>query len=316
MSDVIATREAYGKALAELGNKYEFLVLDADLAEATKTVIFKKAFPDRFFDVGIAESNMISTAAGLAACGSVVFASSFAMFAAGRAFEQVRNSVCYPNLNVKICATHAGLSVGEDGATHQCLEDIGIMRTIPNITILCPVDAVETKAAIELAIQKDGPFYVRLGRMGVPVINDEKTYKFELGKGVTLREGKDITIISSGSMVFEALKAAEVLKQEDNISVRVINIHTIKPIDKDIIIKAATETGAILTVDEHNIMGGLGSVVSEVIVESYPVPMKIMGVNDCFGQSGKPQQLFEKFHLTCKDIVDNTKKLLNKKNKL
>jgi transketolase len=313
MSDVIATREAYGKALAELGNKYDFLVLDSDLAEATKTAIFKKAFPNRFFDFGIAESNMVATAAGLAACGNVVFASSFAMFAAGRAFEQVRNSVCYPKLNVKICATHAGLSVGEDGATHQCLEDIGIMRTIPNITVVCPVDAVETKAAIETAIKTDGPFYVRLGRMGVPVINDEKTYKFELGKGVTLKEGKDVTIISSGSMVFEALKAAEVLEKEDNISVRVINIHTIKPIDKDIIVKAAAETGAILTIDEHNVMGGLGSAVSEVVVENYPVPMKIMGVADCFGQSGKPQQLFEKFNLTYKDVVCNTKSLLQKK---
>lgn len=313
MSDVIATREAYGKALAELGNKYEFLVLDSDLAEATKTGIFKKAFPDRFFDFGIAESNMVATAAGLAACDNVVFASSFAMFAAGRAFEQVRNSVCYPKLNVKICATHAGLSVGEDGATHQCLEDIGIMRTIPNLTVLCPVDAVETKAAIEMAIQTDGPFYIRLGRMAVPIINDEKTYKFELGKGVTLKNGTDVTIMSSGSMVFEALKAAEILEKEDNISVRVINIHTIKPIDKDIIIKAASETGAILTVDEHNVMGGLGSAVSEVIVENYPVPMKIMGVQDCFGQSGKPQQLFEKFNLTYKDIVDNTKQLIEKK---
>lgn len=313
MSEIIATREAYGKALAELGNKYQFLVLDSDLAEATKTGIFKKAFPDRFFDFGIAESNMVGTAAGLAACGNTVFASSFAMFAAGRAFEQVRNSVCYPNLNVKICATHAGLSVGEDGATHQCLEDIGIMRTIPNLTVLCPVDAVETKAAIEVAILKDGPFYIRLGRMGVPVINDEKTYKFELGKGVTLKDGRDVTIISSGSMVFEALKAAEVLEKEDNISARVINIHTIKPIDKEIIIKAASETGAILTVDEHNIMGGLGSAVSEVVVENYPVPMKIMGVKDCFGQSGKPQQLFEKFNLTYKDVIDNTKKLIEKK---
>lgn len=313
MSEIIATREAYGKALAELGNKYQFLVLDSDLAEATKTGIFKKAFPDRFFDFGIAESNMVGTAAGLAACGNTVFASSFAMFAAGRAFEQVRNSVCYPKLNVKICATHAGLSVGEDGATHQCLEDIGIMRTIPNITVLCPVDAVETKAAIEAAILTDGPFYIRLGRMGVPIINDEKTYKFELGKGVTLKDGKDVTIISSGSMVFEALKAAETLAKEDNISARVINIHTIKPIDKEIIIKTASETGAILTVDEHNIMGGLGSAVSEVVVENYPVPMKIMGVKDCFGQSGKPQQLFEKFNLTYKDIIDNTKELIEKK---
>ncbi|WP_411681196.1 transketolase family protein [Clostridium thailandense] len=313
MSEIIATREAYGKALAELGNKYQFLVLDSDLAEATKTGIFKKAFPNRFFDFGIAEANMIGTAAGLAACGNTVFASSFAMFAAGRAFEQVRNSVCYPKLNVKICATHAGLSVGEDGATHQCLEDIGIMRTIPNITVLCPVDAVETKAAIEAAILTDGPFYIRLGRMGVPIINDEKTYKFELGKGVTLKEGKDITIISSGSMVFEALKAAETLEKEDNISARVINIHTIKPIDKELIIKAASETGAILTVDEHNIMGGLGSAVSEVVVENYPVPMMIMGVKDCFGQSGKPQQLFEKFNLTHKDIIENTKKLIEKK---
>ncbi|KZL91004.1 transketolase family protein [Clostridium magnum] len=309
MSEIIATREAYGKALAELGNKYEFFVFDADLAEATKTGIFKKAFPERFFDAGIAESNMISTAAGMAACGDVVFASSFAMFAAGRAFEQVRNSVCYPNLNVKICATHAGLSVGEDGATHQCLEDIGIMRTIPNITILSPVDAVETKAAIEVAIQTDGPFYVRLGRMGVPVINDESTYKFELGKGVTLREGKDVTIISTGIMVFEALKAAETLEKE-NISARVINLHTLKPVDKDIIIKAAQETGAIVTVDEHNVMGGLGSIVAEVVVEKYPVPMRIVGVNDTFGQSGKPAQLFEKYNLTSNDVVNSVKQVL------
>lgn len=315
MSKVVATREAYGNALAELGNKYEFFVFDSDLAEATKTATFKKAFPEKFFDFGIAEANMVSTAAGLASCGNVVFASSFAMFAAGRAFEQVRNSVCYPNLNVKICATHAGLSVGEDGATHQCLEDIGIMRTIPNITILSPVDAVETKAAIETAINTPGPFYVRLGRMGVPIINDEKNYRFELGKGVTLRGGNDVTIISSGSMVFEVLKASEILKEEYNIDARVINIHTIKPIDREIIIKAAIETGAIITVDEHNVMGGLGSAVSEVVVENNPVPMKIMGVNDCFGQSGKPQQLFKKFNLTFGDIINNTKELIQRKNK-
>ena len=285
MAEKIATREAYGKALVELADKYDYVVLDADLAEATKTIYFKKAYPERFFDCGIAEGNMISTAAGLAAAGKVAFASSFAMFAAGRAFEQVRNSVGYPHLNVKIGATHAGITVGEDGATHQCLEDIALMRTIPGMTIINPSDAVEAKAAVEAAITTYGPFYMRFGRYAVEVINDRPDYKFELGKGVLLRDGKDVTIVATGIMVSMALEAAEKLKTE-GIDARVINIHTIKPIDEEIIIKAARETGAIVTAEEHNVIGALGSAVAEVVCENCPVPMLRVGVEDRFGKSG------------------------------
>ncbi len=312
MAEKIATREAYGKALVELADKYDYVVLDADLAEATKTVMFKKAYPERFFDCGIAEGNMISVAAGIAAAGKMAFASSFAMFAAGRAFEQVRNSVGYPHLNVKIGATHAGITVGEDGATHQCLEDIALMRTIPGMTIINPSDAVEARAAVECAMNTYGPFYMRFGRYAVPVINDSPDYKFELGKGVTLRGGKDITIIATGLMVSMALEAAEALAGE-GIDARVINIHTIKPIDKEIIIKAAKETGAIVTAEEHNIIGALGSAVSEVVCESCPVPVLRVGVEDTYGRSGKVPALLEAYGLTPEKIISKTKEALSLK---
>ncbi len=312
MADKIATREAYGSALAELGEKYDFVVLDADLAEATKTVKFKKAFPERFFDCGIAEGNMISVAAGIATTGKTVFASSFAMFAAGRAFEQVRNSIGYPHLNVKIGATHAGITVGEDGATHQCNEDIALMRTIPGMTIVNPADAVEARAAVETAITTDGPFYLRFGRFAVETINDRPDYKFELGKGVRLADGKDVTLIASGLTVGMALEAKKLLAEE-GIDAAVINIHTIKPIDRDIILKAAKETGAIVTAEEHNIIGGLGSAVAEVLVEGCPVPMERVGTRDEFGRSGVPAKLFEIYGLDTKTIVEKAKAVINRK---
>ena len=305
MADKIATREAYGDALVELKDKYDYVVLDADLAEATKTIKFKKACPERFFDCGIAEGNMISVAAGLAAAGKMAFASSFAMFAAGRAFEQVRNSVGYPHLNVKIGATHAGITVGEDGATHQCLEDIALMRTIPGMTIVNPADAVEAKAAVEAAMQTYGPFYMRFGRYACPIVTEG--YKFELGKGMMLRDGKDVTIVATGYMVHLALEAAEALAAEE-IDARVVNIHTIKPLDAEIIIKAAKETGAIVTAEEHNIIGGLGSAVAEVVCENCPVPMLRVGVEDKFGKSGKVQPLLEEYGLTAQNIADKARK--------
>jgi len=308
-----ATREAYGLALAEFGEQYrDIVVLDADLSTSTKTATFQKKFPDRFFNTGIAEANMMSTAAGLASCGKIVFASSFAMFAAGRAFEQIRNSICYPNLNVKIGATHAGISVGEDGATHQCLEDIGIMRTIPNMIILNPADKTESILAVEAAIKHKGPVYLRFGRLAVPEIFDRDTYKFEIGKGVELVSGSDVTIIATGLMVPEAMEAAELLKQE-GISARVINMATIKPIDAEIIIKAAKETGAIVTAEEHNVIGGLGSAVAEVLCETCPVPLKRVGTQDVFGQSGKPAELFSLYGLTKENIVENVKEVLKLK---
>jgi len=310
MSDVkIATREAYGKALAEFGDKYDFVVLDADLSEATKTKIFADKFPERFFDTGIAEGNMMSTAAGLAACGKTVFASSFAMFAAGRAFEQIRNSICYPKLNVKIGATHGGISVGEDGATHQCLEDLGIMRTIPNMVVINPCDAVEAKAAVEAAINYYGPVYLRFCRLATPVIFDENTYKFEIGKGIVLKDGSDVTIVASGLMVNDAIKASEMLEKE-GISAAVIDIHTIKPIDKDLLVEYAKKTGAIVTAEEHNIYGGLGSAVAEVISETVPVPVLRVGVNDKFGKSGTPAALFEEYRLTADEIYNKAKETI------
>lgn len=302
-----ATRESYGAALVEFGADERIVVLDADLSAATKTNAFKKAYPERFINCGIAEGNMMSVAAGLAAAGKIPFASSFAMFAAGRAFEQIRNSICYPNLNVKIGATHAGISVGEDGATHQCLEDIGLMRTIPNMVILNPADDVEAIACVKAAIEHDGPVYLRFGRAAVEDINPAD-YKFELGKGVQLADGKDVTIVATGLMVGEALKAKELLKA-DGIDARVINIHTIKPIDKDIIIKAATETGAIVTAEEHYIMGGLGSAVCEVVAEAKPVPVKIVGT-DRFGASGTPAELLKAYGLTAENIAENAKKAI------
>ena len=309
MSDVkrIATRESYGNALVELGQEYENLVvLDADLAGATKTGVFKKAFPERHINCGIAEGNMVGVAAGLAAAGFVPFASSFAMFAAGRAFEQVRNSVGYPHLNVKIAATHAGISVGEDGATHQCNEDIALMRVIPGMVVINPADDVEAKAAVKAAFHYDGPCYIRLGRLAVPVFNDEETYKFELGKGITLREGKDVTIIATGLMVSRALDAASQLAAE-GIDARVINIHTLKPIDKEIIVKAAKETGFIVTAEEHNVIGGLYSAVTEVTSQEAPCKVVPVAVMDTFGKSGPAKELLDVFGLNAASIVEKVK---------
>ena len=306
----IATRESYGNALAELGDKYENLyVLDADLAAATKTGIFKKKFPDRFFDCGIAEANMMGVAAGMAATGKIPFASTFAMFAAGRAFEIVRNSIGYPHLNVKIGATHAGISVGEDGATHQCNEDIALMRTIPGMTIINPADDVEAKAAVEAAILHEGPVYLRFGRLAAPVFNDADTYKFELGKGIKLREGSDISIIATGLMVSEALKAAEILAAE-GVSAEVINIHTIKPIDKEIITATAAKTRKVLTVEEHSVIGGLGSAVCDVLAETCPTKVVKIGVNDEFGHSGPAVKLLEEFGLCADNIVKTAKAMV------
>ena len=313
MADKIATREAYGKALAELGGKYDFVVLDADLAEATKTMYFKEEYPDRFFDCGIAEGNMMSVAAGIASTGKPVFASTFAMFAAGRAFEQVRNSIGYPHLNVKIGATHAGITVGEDGATHQCNEDIALMRTIPGMTIINPADAVEARAAVEAALNMEGPVYMRFGRFAVPVINDTPEYKFEIGKGVQLVEGNDLTIVATGLMVSMALEAAETLASE-GIKARVINIHTIKPIDKDIIIKAAKETGAIVTAENHQLMGGLFSAVSEVLAENgVGVAMEKIGIHDEFGEVGDQDYLMERFQLSAPHIAAAVRKAVSRK---
>ncbi|MBE7046600.1 MAG: transketolase family protein [Ruminococcaceae bacterium] len=308
----IATRESYGKALKEFGTDERIVVLDADLSKSTKTATFKDAYPHRHFNAGIAEANMTSVAAGLASCGKIVFASSFAMFASGRAFEQIRNSVCYPNLNVKIGATHAGISVGEDGATHQCNEDIAIMRALPNMTIINPADDAEARLAVKAAIETDGPFYLRFGRLAVDVINDPSTYKFEIGKGIELKSGKDVTIIATGLMVSKALNAAKEL-MEEGIDARVINIHTIKPIDKDIIIKASKETGAIVTCEEHSIIGGLGSAVSEVLSENAPCIMRRVGIMDKFGRSGKPAQLFEAYGLDEKTIIKNVKEAIASK---
>ncbi len=311
MADKIATREAYGNALAELGEKYDFVVLDADLAAATKTGTFKKKFPERFFDCGIAEGNMMTVAAGLAAAGKTPFASTFAMFAAGRAFEQIRNSIGYPHLNVKIGATHAGITVGEDGATHQCLEDIATMRTIPGMTIINPADATEARLAVEAALNFDGPVYLRFGRLAVPVMFDGD-YKFEIGKGVQLADGNDVTIIATGIMVDMALKAKDMLASE-GISARVINIHTIKPLDEEIVVKAAMETGAIVTAEEHNVIGGLGGAVAETVCEKCPVPVVRVGVEDKFGHSGKVPALLEMYGLTPENIVEKAKKAISLK---
>ena len=312
MADKIATREAYGNALAEFGSEYDFVVLDADLAAATKTGTFKKKFPERFFDCGIAEGNMMCVAAGLAAAGKTVFASSFAMFAAGRAFEQIRNSIGYPHLNVKIGATHAGITVGEDGATHQCLEDIALMRTIPGMVIVNPADAVEARAAVKAALEYNGPMYLRFGRLAVPVFNDADNYTFELGKGICLKDGSDVTIIASGVTVDMSLKAADLLADK-GVSARVINIHTIKPIDRDIILKAAAETGAIVTAEEHNIIGGLGSAVAEVVCEGNPVPVVRVGINDQYGHSGKVPPLLQMYGLTPENIAEKAEIALSMK---
>ena len=314
MADVkkIATRDSYGNALAALATEYpNLVVLDADLAGATKTATFKKVCPERFIDCGIAEGNMIGVAAGLSTCGMIPFASSFAMFAAGRAFEQIRNSIGYPHNNVKIGATHAGISVGEDGASHQCNEDIALMRTIPGMVVINPADDVEAKAAVRAAIEHVGPVYLRFGRMAVPVINDENTYKFELGKGITLRDGKDITIVATGLMVAEAIEAGEKLAAE-GIDARIINIHTIKPLDEELIVKAAQETGKIITIEEHSVIGGLGSAVCDVVTAKCPVPVVKMGVQDVFGHSGPGGDLITEFGLRAANIVEEAKKMLNK----
>ena len=312
MSDVkkIATRESYGNALAELGKEHEdIVVLDADLAAATKTGVFKKAFPERHIDCGIAECNMIGVAAGLAATGKVPFASSFAMFAAGRAFEQVRNSVGYPKLNVKIGATHAGISVGEDGATHQCNEDIALMRTLPGMVVINPSDDVEAKAAVKAAYEHQGPVYMRFGRLAVPVINDNEDYKFELGKGVVLREGKDVAIIATGLPVANCLEAAEKLAAE-GIDAKVINIHTIKPLDEELIVAAAKETGKVVTVEEHSVIGGLGSAVCDVLCEQAPTKVLKIGINDTFGESGPAVELVKKYGLDADSIYEKVKAFL------
>ena len=308
----MATRDAYGRALVKLGaeNK-DIVVLDADLAGSTRTKEFKKHYPERFFNMGIAEQNMMGTAAGLATAGKIVFASTFAIFATGRAFEQIRNSIAYAKLNVKIVASHAGLTVGEDGASHQAIVDISIMRSLPNMTVIVPADGVEAEKAVIAAAQYNGAVYIRMGRSAVPVIY-QQDYDFAIGKASVLKEGQDVSVLACGIMIAESLKAAEELAQE-GISVKVINVATIKPIDKEAIVKAAQETGAIVTVEEHSIIGGLGSAVAEVLVENEPVPMERVGVKDIFGESGKPQALLEKYGLTAKEVVSAVKKVLARK---
>lgn len=312
MSEIkkVATRDSYGNALVELGKEHDdLIVLDADLAGATKTGMFKKAFPERHWDIGIAEANMTGIAAGVAACGKVPFISSFAMFAAGRAYEQVRNSIGYPKLNVKIGATHGGISVGEDGATHQCLEDFALMRVIPGMVVASPSDDIEAKAMVAAAYEHQGPVYMRFGRLAVPVINDRPDYKFELGKGIVLREGKDLTIIANGLCVAPALEVAEKLAA-DGIDAKVINIHTIKPLDEDLVVAAAKETGKVVTVEEHSIIGGLGGAVCECLAEKAPVPVKRIGIHDVFGESGPALELLHKYGLDAEGIYKQIKEFV------
>ena len=305
-----ATRESYGKTLIEIGKENDnLIVFDADLAGATKTAMFKEAFPERHIDCGIAEANMVGIAAGMSTTGYVPFISTFAMFVAGRAFEQIRNSIGYPHLNVKIGATHAGISVGEDGATHQCNEDIALMRTIPGMVIINPSDDIEARAAIKAAYNYVGPVYLRFGRLPIPIFNDKPDYNFEIGKGVTLKEGKDITLVATGLEVYETLKVAEKL-EEEGISARVINIHTIKPLDENIIVKAAKETGKIVTVEEHSIIGGLGSAVCDVVSLKYPVPILKIGINDTYGESGPALQLLAKYGVDSESIYKKVKEFL------
>lgn len=309
MADKISTRQAYGDALTELGRENEnIIVMDADLSKSTMTAGFKKEFPERFFNAGIAEANMMGMAAGLALSGKTVFASTFAMFAAGRAYEIIRNSIAYPKANVKICATHAGITVGEDGASHQCIEDLALMRVIPGMTVVHPADAVSTRKLLEQIAAEDGPAYVRLGRLNIPVLYDENA-EIQLGKGNCVREGSDVTVIACGLMVNEALMAAEEL-EKDGIGVRVIDMHTIKPLDEDIIVKAASETKAVITAEEHSVIGGLGAAVAEVLVRKHPVKMAMVGIQDRFGQSGKPPVLMEEYNITAKDIVKAVKETL------
>lgn len=312
MADVkkIATRQSYGEALVELGAEHDdFVVLDADLAAATQTGTFKAAYPERFFDAGIAEGNMMGLAAGIATTGRVAFASTFAMFAAGRAFEQVRNSIGYPHLNVKIGATHAGISVGEDGATHQCNEDIALMRTIPGMTVVCPADDVEARAAVRCAYETDGPFYLRFGRLAVPVLNDRNSYEFELGRGVVMREGADVTIVACGLMVAAALEAADTLAAS-GIEAEVINMHTIKPLDADMLVASARKTGRVVTAEEHSVLGGLGEAVCAALAERCPVPVRRVGVQDTFGESGPAQELLHKYGLDANGIAAAVRELL------
>ncbi len=312
MSEVkkIATRDSYGDALVELGREHDnLIVLDADLAAATKTAVFKKAYPERFIDCGIAEANMTGVAAGLSTCGKVPFISSFAMFAAGRAFEQVRNSIGYPHLNVKIGATHAGITVGEDGATHQCNEDIALMRTIPGMVVINPADDVEARAAVKAAYEYEGPVYLRFGRLALPVIHDETDYTFEVGKGEVLREGRDLTIVATGAMVSNSLEAAEKLAI-DGIDAKVINIHTIKPLDEELIIEAAKETGRVITVEEHSVIGGLGSAVCDALALKAPMPVLKIGINDTFGESGPAVELLKKYKLDADSIYAKIKEFV------
>ena len=314
MSDVkkIATRQAYGEALAELGEKYENLVvMDADLAASTKTAMFKKKYPDRFFDAGIAEANMVSMAAGLATAGKIVFASSFAMFATGRAYEQIRNSVGHCGLNVKIAATHGGITVGEDGATHQCLEDVSLMRNIPGMVVCVPSDYVEAKEAVKAAIEHEGPVFLRFGRSNVPVINDREDYKFELGKGVVLKEGSDVTIIGTGVCVDSVLQAEKMLAEE-GINAQIVNIHTIKPIDEELITQCAIKTGKIVTVEEHSVIGGLGSAVCDVVCKTHPVRVCKIGIQDQFGTSGSADVLMKYFRLDAQGVYEQVKEFLGK----
>lgn len=312
VGDKIATREAYGAALAEFGADYDLVVFDADLSKSTKTSSFKEVYPERFFNCGIAEGNMIAVAAGVATTGKIAFASSFAMFAAGRAFEQVRNSVGYPHLNVKIGATHAGITVGEDGATHQCNEDLALMRSIPGMVVINPADAVEARAAVLAACKHDGPVYLRFGRLAVPVINDEDTYEFEIGKGQVVSDGDDVTIVSTGILTAQAILAKDMLAQE-GINARIVNIHTIKPLDVDLIVESAKKTGCLVTAEEHSVIGGLGSAVCEAISENYPVPVLRVGVNDVFGKSGKANELLDEFGISAKFIVEKAKAAIQAK---
>lgn len=306
----IATRESYGKALIELGRQDEnIVVLDADLADSTKTGMFRKEFPDRHFDAGIAEGNMMGVAAGLAACGKIVFASSFAMFATGRAYEQIRNSIAHTRLNVKIAATHAGVTVGEDGASHQCVEDLSLMRSIPGMIVLCPGDDVEARAALRAAYEYQGPVYIRLGRSAVPVFNDEESMKFELGKGVVMREGKDISLFATGIEVYETLKAAELL-EKDGIDAEVINIHTIKPIDDELVCETLKKTGKGVTIEEHSVVGGLFSAVCEAASRTYPAPIHAIGIEDCFGQSGPAGELLKLYGLDAESICRKVKEIV------
>ena len=302
MADKIATRHAYGEALKAVGANKKIVALDGDVSTCTMSAIFGNAYPDRFFNVGIAEANMLGMAAGLSTMGYVPFTHAFAMFMAGRGYDQIRNSICYPHLNVKCVGTHAGLSVGEDGATHQCIEDIALMRAIPGMTVICPADAIETEAAVQAISEFVGPVYLRIGRLPVEIVNDFAGYHFEIGKSVQLKDGKDVTIIATGLMVPDALKAAEMLKA-DGIDVRVLNMHTIKPLDVQAVVKAAEETGCIVTAEEHNVLGGLGAAVAEVVSDHHPVPVKRVGVQDCFGRSGDAMALLKLYHLTAEDIA-------------